>query len=143
MTPNAFSLALACLSRREHSAAELTQKLRRKGCGETEVAEAIAECQRLGYQSDERYVDAYCRIRVAQGDGPLKIRQFLSAKGIENETIAARLAQEDWQEHAQRLWMKKFAVPSAELSLREKAKQQRFFCNRGFPASVLAHLGDE
>lgn len=138
--PKALSLALEALSRREHSAHELIEKLKRKGCNEEDSIAAVDECQRLGYQSDCRYVDGYCRMRVAKGDGPMKIEQFLRAKGVDSETIRARIDKEPWEAHAQVVWEKKCKPLGETTTANEKAKQQRFMLNRGFSSALIADL---
>lgn len=138
--PDALSLALEMLTRREHSAHDLVVKLARKGCEESSIAEALAECQRLGYQSDHRYVDSYTRMRIGQGDGPFKIGHFLRSKGVAEEIIQNRLDEEYWLDIACKVWEKKFGVSEKTLSLSEKAKQHRFMLNRGFPPAVIYEL---
>lgn len=78
----AFDSALRLLTRREYSAMELCDKLKQKGFSPNDVQSALHECQRLGYQSDGRFVENYIRVRIHQGYGPLKIRQELKNKGI-------------------------------------------------------------
>jgi len=73
----AFDSALRLLTRREHGAIELNDKLIQKGFDSAEVKDAIDACQRLGLQSDERFVENYSRSRIRQGYGPLKISQEL------------------------------------------------------------------
>lgn len=76
----AFDSALRLLSRREYSAMELCDKLKQKGFNLKDVQNALNECKRLGYQSDERYVESYIRARIHQGYGRLKIRQELKTR---------------------------------------------------------------
>src|SRR3546814_5195711 len=98
----ACDCALRLLARREHGAHELADKLRQKGYSQPESNEAIAECQRLGLQSDQRFVESLCRARIRQGCGPLKINQELHTKQIDRELIDKALEQEDdnWLTHA-------------------------------------------
>ena len=137
--PDALPLALEALSRREHSAYELAEKLKNKACSEEDISAALAQCQRMGYQCDVRYVDAYCRMRIGKGDGPMKIEQFLRLKGIDLLIIRARLDEEPWELHAQKVLEKKFKS-SAAVTMPEKIKQQRFMQSRGFSAALISDV---
>ncbi|CDZ78544.1 Regulatory protein RecX [Legionella massiliensis] len=135
----AFDSALRLLARREHGARELADKLVLKGFATSEVSEAIAECQRLGLQSDERFVDSLCRARIRQGSGPIKISQELQSKHIDRALIAQALEQEqdNWVTYALAVWQKKYKnqddVPFDELQ-----KRQRFLLYRGFSTEIIA-----
>ena len=59
--------ALDLLTRREHSAKELSDKLKRKGHSQEEINEVLESCQRMDLQSDQRFVEAYIRYRIRQG----------------------------------------------------------------------------
>src|SRR5690606_19883156 len=97
----ALHTALRLLQRRDHGAAELLMKLQQKGASILEAEEALLECQRLGYQSDARFAEAFCRARVNQGYGPLRIKQELQAKQIDLTLIEEALAteEEQWLSH--------------------------------------------
>ncbi len=129
------------LTRREHSAYELADKLAQRGYGSEEISEVIAKCQRLGFQSDARFVESLCHTRIRQGCGPLKISQELQAKRIERELIDTALEreQENWVTYALAVWHKKFKhqddIPYSELQ-----KRQRFLLYRGFPTDVIAKV---
>lgn len=139
----AFDCALRLLARREHGACELAGKLAQRGFGTTEIDEAIAKCQSLGLQSDIRFVEAVCALRIRQGSGPLKILQELQAKQIARELIDKTLSQEqdNWLHHAQAVWNKKYK--KLKLSYMELQKAQRFLLYRGFPTDVIAKVVKE
>lgn len=136
--PKAFDIALRLLTRRDHSAFELRQKLKLKGCEVNDIEEALAECQRLGYQSDQRFVESYCRYRMNQGFGPLKIMQELKAKGVSADLIQRTVYESDvdWLSLAALVWKKKTKECEPE-SLLERQKYQRFMLQRGFSAEVI------
>ena len=132
--------ALNFLSRREHSIWELKNKLEQKGYSGLEVVEAVEECQRLGYQSDDRFAELLCRARIAQGYGPVRIKQELAAKGINAtmiEQVLLHEAEESWLERAVAVANKKCQT-LANLSWDEQQKLKRFLLYRGFPGSVIA-----
>jgi regulatory protein len=135
----AFTSALRLLSRREHGALELYDKLKRKGFSSVELKEAIDKCQELDLQNDKRFVEIYCRSRIRQGYGPLKISQELSSKGIDKELIHSVLQQEkdNWFSYALDVLQKK-SKGTTEMSFSELQKHQRFLLYRGFSTDVIA-----
>lgn len=135
----AFDSALRLLTRREHGAMELCDKLRQKGFNQQEITEAVKECQRLGYQSDSRFVASYSRSRISQGYGPLKITQELRSKGIDEDLIYSELHNEkdNWLTYALGVWQKKNRG-RIDLSFNEIQKQQRFLLYRGFSMDIIA-----
>lgn len=124
----AFDSALRLLTRREYSAMELCDKLKQKGFSTNDVQNALYECQRLGYQSDVRFVENYIRVRIHQGYGPLKIRQELKNKGIDPDLIQSVLHQEkdNWVNYALRAWEKN--LRDRMISLIVKYKNSNGFC---------------
>ncbi|KTC79239.1 recombination regulator RecX [Legionella cherrii] len=140
----AFDSAVRLLSRREHSALELCDKLKQKGYSATEVREALDECLRLDLQSDRRFVEVYIRSRIRQGYGPLKISQELSSKGIDRELIQQFLQQEEgnWLTYALDVWHKK-NKGQLDLSFDELQKQQRFLLYRGFGMDTIVQVKKE
>lgn len=135
----AFDSALRLLSRREHGAMELSKKLQQKGFGSTEIKDALDACQRLGLQSDDRFVENLTRSRIRQGYGPLKIIQELKSKGIDSDLIEHELEQEreNWVSYALDVWDKK-CKGRTELTFSEIQKQQRFLLYRGFSMDIIA-----
>src|SRR5258708_2325254 len=83
--------ALRLLTRREHGAIELSTKLAQKGYKALAIEAALAECQRLNLQSDHRFTEAFCRHRLNQGYGPVKIRNDLRIRQIDRALIEAIL----------------------------------------------------
>jgi len=135
----AFDCAVRLLARREHGAHELAGKLIQKGYSQEDTENAIVECQRHGWQSDSRFVEAVFNTRIRQGYGPLRISQELQNKYICRELITAKLDEyeEQWQEHAHAVWQKKFMPPENFIDMQ---KQQRFLLYRGFPIEIIAQL---
>lgn len=140
----AFDSAMRLLVRREHGAIELYDKLKQKGFSAEDAKNALNRCQELDLQSDSRYVEIYCRSRIRQGYGPLKIGQELSGKGVDKELIQSVLQQEkdNWLAYALDVWQKK-SKGQLELSFSELQKQQRFLLYRGFSMDVIAMVTKE
>ncbi len=137
----AYASAVRLLTRREHGALELANKLATKGYSNTDVQDALLDCQRLGLQSDSRFVENVCRTRIRQGYGPQRIRQELQSLQIDVELIDAQLQQEqdNWLVHAIGVWKKKYKEQS-ELSYLALQKQKKFLLYRGFSTDTIAKV---
>ena len=135
--PDARALALRLLTRREHGAGELQRKLEQRGVDRAEAREAIAEMAEQGWQSDERFAEQFAADHAARGDGPLKIRAALQARGVKDGAVSQALDRldVDWLDLARRARRKRFGqdLPKAA---DEQAKQIRFLMTRGFSSSV-------
>ena len=128
--------ALRLLAKREHSVRELQQKLGQRFKDSAPLIEAEVICLRdEGLQSDSRLAEAYIAARAAKGQGPLRIRAELRAKGVAAELIDTAMAASpvDWQRLAEQVAQKKQATLSAPQDLKQKAKLARFMHQRGFP----------
>lgn len=134
----AFVSAVRLLARREHGAHELTQKLLQKKHSELEIQEAIDECQRLGLQSDVRFVESLCRTRIRQGHGPARIRQDLQNVRIDRDLINHILddERENWVSYAREVWAKKFGEQD-DHSFAATQKQKQFLLYRGFSVDTI------
>ncbi|SUO93356.1 regulatory protein RecX [Suttonella ornithocola] len=123
------ALCVEALARREHSRAELSAKA--KDSIPAEVIEAVLnQLAEKGWQSDERFAQTYIRSKAMRGDGPLKIRQSLKQRGIDESLIRDTLESEDWFARASEVYAKKYAQPTKDA--KERAKRQRFLAQRGF-----------
>ncbi|MDZ7925049.1 MAG: regulatory protein RecX [Marinagarivorans sp.] len=138
------------LARREHSADELRKKLTthsQKKMVDQDVTEhvlsVVVKLQDLGYQSDERFTQAYCRSRLRKGYGRARIVMELSHKGIAKPMIEMALSEVSQMELAPedvilRSWQKKFRVIAN--TPKDYAKQYRFLQYRGFSGDQIAAL---
>lgn len=140
----AFASAVRLLSRREHGAIELCDKLKRKGFSAIEAREALHQCQQLDIQNESRFVEMYSRTRIHQGYGPLKISQELSSKGVDKDLIQDVLQQEEdnWLDYALDVWQKK-SKGQCEMSFSDIQKQQRFLLYRGFGMDIVVRVVKE
>lgn len=130
---SAIQHAADLLARREHSATELEQKLKKAGHPDDEIDAAIADLQAKNLQSDSRFAEQFVRNRIQKGLGELRIRQELKQRGVDStiqESVLAE-AETDWFELAFAVRCKRFgeSVPD---DARQRAKQQRFLQYRGF-----------
>ena len=134
-----YLLALKCLTRREHSVFELTQKLREKTEHPEFVPDVIKELIQKKYLDDTRFAEMFMRARATKGYGPLRIKRELKEKGI-TENIALIGAD------IKMIYERKFGHAPVK-DIREKAKQIRYLQYRGFSfdeiKKVLNHEDDE
>ena len=135
----ALAGAVRLLARREHGAHELSTKLARKGHLDSAIQDAVRECQRLGLQSDSRFVENVCRTRIRQGYGPLRIRRELQCLQIDAELVdaALRSEQDNWLSYAIDVWKKKYKE-DGEVSYIDLQKQKQFLLYRGFSMDTIA-----
>ena len=130
--------AMDLLARREHSRAELVDKLRRRFEVDAELIEPVLDQLRAdNLQSDERFTEAYVRYRRSRGVGPLLIRQELRARKVDPELLESHLdiSSEQWLETLGEVIDRK-RRPGAD-SLAERQKLYRFCLSRGFTTSQI------
>lgn len=141
MKSKAYACAIRLLSRREHGAQELTNKLVEKGYSVYDAQEAVVACQRLNLQSDARFVDNLSRARIRQGYGPIKIQHELQHLAIDRALIEYVLAQEqeNWLEYARLVWKKKYKEQT-EITYAAMQKQKQFLLYRGFSTDTITYL---
>ena len=143
MSPEAArAKALRLLGRREHSARQLSHKLRAGGA-ESETADSvIASLAESGWQSDPRYAETLVRSRIGQGYGPLRIRAELAMAGLPEHLIREALdaADCDWTQLAIETQARRFGSPPA--SMDEKQKQWRTLAQRGFASEHIQGAED-
>lgn len=123
--------ALALLTQREHSRAELETKLAEFGANPSQIAETVDELVARRLQDDSRFCEAFIRSRRQRGQGPLSISQELRQRGVGTELFAALMDEFDWQAEAVSVRVRRFG---AELPVdrKDQARQLRFLQYRGF-----------
>jgi regulatory protein len=138
---SAKSVAVKLLSRREHSAFEIHDKLQKRDFEEEEIAQAISELKQGGWLSDERYTEAYIRMRQQKGFGPIRIAMELSERGVDEHTIETYLhdADDSWQQILEQQYLKKYKSRPVE-DYKDKAKRIRFLQYRGFSLDAIYRL---
>ena len=155
--------AIALLSQREHSPAELRRKLLRiakemvrkaeesgqgveerdeeatAGHVEAEVEVLVAWLQAQGYLSEARFVESRINARSSRY-GSLRIKQELAQHGlsIDAETQATLRASE--AERARAVWQRKFGSATAMDDPVQRARQLRFLTARGFSPDIARRV---
>jgi regulatory protein len=142
LTPaDARQIALKLLARREHSPAEMAEKLARKGCPPGVAGEVIGQLTRERLLSEDRFIDSYVQARRRRGYGPARIREELRQRGIGKSAIEPRLdaGSRDWLEELRQVRRKKFGAKLPG-NYSERARQARFLQYRGFTAEQIQQV---
>lgn len=129
-----YNTAIRLLSRREHSAAELTGKLQQKlkGVPDQILHEVILRLKQADLLSDVRFAEGRIRNRISQGYGPYYIRRELLSKGIDGELIDQQieLAGANWLQVAKDLVERRHHGIAEDGEI--WARAVRFLQRRGF-----------
>lgn len=131
--------ALRMLARREHTRAELAQKLSRYAEQHDDLEALIDDLARSGLVSDRRFAEHFIAAKQKRF-GHLKIAHELKTKGLDAESIKRLTVASREQEldAARAVWQRKFPSPPANSA--EKAKQIRFLQGRGFSSDTIYRL---
>ncbi|VAW54141.1 Regulatory protein RecX [hydrothermal vent metagenome] len=135
---SAKSVAVRLLSRREHSTYEIRDKLLQRDFDEAEVEQALAELQQGDWLSDERYAEAYIRMRQQKGFGPIRIAIELNERGVKESIVDTYLyaGEESWRQTLLNMYEKKYRNTAVD-DYNEKAKRIRFMQYRGFALDMI------
>lgn len=138
----ALESAFRILARRDHTCKELAAKLRQKGHGHAAIDGALARCRELGYLDDTKTAMTIAGYLARSGYGPLRVRQTLGQKGLDDTVIEkalARCGDEDTQvRRAGHVLEKKRSRLGREADpWKRRQKAYRFLAGRGFPATVI------
>lgn len=132
---------------RERSAAELRQRLIRRGFDPRVAADVLEWCRRLDYVNDERFVEEWIRSRLTtRPSGRRRLEQELRQKGVDLELARRKLDQllsdQEEQTHCQEVARK--LLPRYQ-SLPADVRRRRLgalLLRRGFaPEAVQDALG--
>lgn len=105
---------------------------------EAEVHALLDDLERRKMLSDDRYAEMRARARAPRY-GNSRLRQELTQKGIDRDTITAVLAEQpDELARCREIWLKKFGRLPADMN--ERAKQTRHLASRGFAMRVIQQV---
>ncbi|MCS6517035.1 recombination regulator RecX [Burkholderia thailandensis] len=131
--------AVAYLSRREYSRAELARKLA-PYAGEGDDIESLLDAlERENWLSDSRFAESLVHRRASRV-GSARIISELKRHAVGDalvESVGSRLRESEF-ERAHAVWRKKFGA--APQTPAERAKQARFLAMRGFSSATVAKL---
>lgn len=134
--------ALRLLGRRDYTAAELTDKLAKRGYGEDEIAGLTSQLRAERALDDRRVAEAHVRAasRVKRR-GRLRIERELLARGVDHaivrDALTALSADDDLA--AMREVLKRRHVP-ATLDAASRRRVFQHFLRRGFSADAIARV---
>jgi regulatory protein len=140
-----LNAALRLLSRRDHGCAEIARKLLQRGYAPEVVDAALAECCRLDYLDDRKFVIQQVLLLRRKGYGPNRIRSSLYAKGVDGDTISAAMEThctvQDQLEDCRQAHDRKVGH-SQRVSSRSLGKESlyRFLLQRGYPADIVRQV---
>ncbi len=142
---NALNSALRILARRDHSTAELIQKLNRRGYAADIAQRVVAECSRLNYLDDRRATRQVIGGMIRKGMGTCRIRHELQKRGLDGELAEAQLrasaTPEEEQSLARQVARRKWATLAGEPNSQKKLlRLQRFLRYRGFSDAVVFEM---
>lgn len=132
--------AMNLLARREHSRLELVRKLQGRVENKALLDEALDRLVDDNLLDDERFCEAFVRMRANNGYGPIRVRAELKEKGVSDELAAQYMAlhESDWFEQVHVVFEKKYGL-KPETDAKNRAKQQRFLAQRGFSFEQIKH----
>ncbi len=130
--------AFDLLARREHSAAELRQKLIQKLGPAPQLDEELERLLAEGLLDDSRFAEAFVRMHRNRGHGPQRILHELSQKGVDAEIAEACVESRstEWIELLRRIRARRFGE-EAPASSSEWQRQARHLQSRGFTAEQI------
>ena len=135
---SAKSIAVNLLARREHSMYEIRQKLRQREFEDSEIDQVVAELEQGGWISDERFTEAYIRMRQLKGFGPVRIAMELRERGVDDVLVERYIDQgaPEWQDTLREQYRKQYAGRPIE-DYNDKVKRIRFLQYRGFNLDAI------
>ncbi|QYD68550.1 recombination regulator RecX [Paraburkholderia edwinii] len=131
--------ALAYLSRREHSRAELSRKLQPFVEESDSLDTLLDSLEQEGWLSDSRFTESLVHRRASRL-GANRIVGELKRQGVGSTLIEETAAQlrETELTRARAVWQKKYGqLPETPA---ERAKQARFLVSRGFSQTVVSKI---
>jgi len=134
-------VAVAILSRREHSVLEMRRKLKNKGFEDDEITASITRLIENNLLSEERFTESYINMRKRRGYGPLRIAQELSQRGVAEEDFTDFLDRNnpEWRLVMKEQYAKKYGRKLV-VEYAEKAKRAKYLQTRGFPLDWVFKL---
>ena len=119
------------LSRREHSAKEIFQKLSYRVESQDMLLQAIDDLVEDGLLSDERFAESYFQSRKNKGFGPLRIKNELSQRGVKESIFDSIQRDTDWTACALKT-LKKKTNGKDLIETKEILKLKKFLNYRGY-----------
>lgn len=144
-----YDLAVRLLAKRDHSRAELSQRLEAAGAEPELAAAAVARCERERALNDAELAARRARKRLLESHhGPERVREELTHLGLEASVIETALAviltAHPPQELAAAALHRRFGPSpddrSAPLPPRERRRRAEYLHRQGFAAEEIRQL---
>ena len=141
MSRSINEVAIAVLSRREHSVLEIRRKLKQKAFEDAEIESCIKKLINNNLLSEERFTESYINMRKRRGYGPGRIALELKERGINESQFTDFLDRNnsDWFEVMRQQYYKKYGNQLAD-DYAEKVKRAKHLQSRGFPLDWIFNL---
>ncbi len=138
-SPSLKARALRWLSSREHTRAELAQRLRPYADDADQLQALLQELQDKGFLSDARATEALLHRRQAQL-GSARLQQEMRQRGVPQEQLeqAMLMLRATEVQRTQAVWMRKFGTAPRDRA--EAARQMRFLASRGFASEAIRRV---
>ncbi|MEC9375903.1 MAG: regulatory protein RecX [Pseudomonadota bacterium] len=133
-----YAIAMKLMARRERSETELRQKLIARDFDSCKIDKVIDDLLSRNLLSDKRFAEAYTKSRSRKGYGPVRIKNELNQRGVNDDIVQICLANEadQWESRAFSARRKKFGI-NLPSEFKEKARQMRFLEYRGFTTNQI------
>lgn len=136
-------VALDLLARREHARLELYNKLKLRDFAADEINACLDQLEADNLLSDERFTEAYVRMRSRLGFGYQRVKQELNNKGVSSSITEHYLQSVDWSALLAEAYEKKYQAQPIH-DLKDKAKRIKFLSYRGYRQDEIYRIiGDE
>ena len=119
------------LSRREHSSKEIFQKMSPRVEFKEMLEDSIDQLIQDGLISNERFAESYFQSRKNRGYGPLRIKNELKQKGVNEGLFNTIQEGTDWPSYALKALEKKINGKYPD-GMKEVLKLKNFLNYRGF-----------
>ena len=141
MSRSINDVAIAALSRREHSVLEMRRKLKLKSFEDDEIDICLEKLINNNLLSEERFTESYINMRKRRGYGPGRIAQELRERGIDEVQFDDFLDRNnpEWHDVMRQQYCKKYGSELAE-DYAEKVKRAKHLQSRGFPLDWIFKL---
>ncbi len=140
----AYHAAVRFLSAREHCAAELAEKLARRGFAPACVGTVLARLRRENYLSEERFAEFFIRSRMQRGETPWLAAEKARLKGGEHAAVAEaqRDAEAGFDEERACRQLLRQRDPQRRYrdDERQWRRQARFLQNKGYRTATILRV---
>lgn len=132
-----LSYTLWLLGRRDHSEAELRERLQRKGAEPSDIGRIVQRLRELELVDDESFATRWVRAR-SRKKGAIAIRHELKRKGVGEAHVDRALAEltDEGQVEAAVAVLERNAWRFRERDLPARARAYAMLARRGFAADV-------